>query len=153
MNIDMTFANEVSSEFDDFEHYFNDLAKIIFEHLNLDDNFMFEVDLVDEESIHRINRDYRNINRPTDVISFAFEDDNDFSNLISKDLPRDLGEIIICTDVAKKQSEEYHHSFLREMSFLFTHGILHLLGYDHMKEDDEKIMFSIQDEIMEIMGL
>lgn len=153
MNIDMTFANEVSSEFDDFEHYFNNLAKIIFEHLNLDDNFMFEVDLVDEESIHRINRDYRNINRPTDVISFAFEDDNDFSNLISKDLPRDLGEIIICTDVAKKQSEEYHHSFLREMSFLFTHGILHLLGYDHMKEDDEKIMFSIQDEIMEIMGL
>lgn len=153
MNIDMTFANEVSSEFDDFENYFNNLAKIIFEHLNLDDNFMFEVDLVDEESIHRINRDYRNIDRPTDVISFAFEDDNDFSNLISKDLPRDLGEIIICTDVAKNQSEEYHHSFLREMAFLFTHGILHLLGYDHMKEDDEKIMFSIQDEIMEIMGL
>lgn len=153
MNIDMTFANEVSNEFDQFENYFNTLAKIIFEHLKLDDNFMFEVDLVDEESIHNINRDYRNIDRPTDVISFAFEDNNDFSNLISNDLPRDLGEIIICTDVAKKQSEEYHHSFLREMAFLFTHGILHLLGYDHMNESDEKVMFSIQDEIMEIMGL
>ncbi len=152
MNIEMTFSNEVDQKFDEFEKIYQDLARVIFNYLNLNDYFIFEVDLVDEEKIHEINKIYRHIDRPTDVISFAFEDNNDFKNL-NGELPRDLGEIFICTDVAKRQSEEYKHSFLREMSFLFTHGILHLLGYDHMTIEDEKVMFTIQDEIMEIMKL
>ena len=152
MNIEMTFSNEVDQKFDEFEKIYQDLARVIFNYLNLNDYFIFEVDLVDEEKIHEINKIYRHIDRPTDVISFAFEDNNDFKNL-NGELPRDLGEIFICTDVAKRQSEEYKHSFLREMSFLFTHGIIHLLGYDHMTIEDEKVMFTIQDEIMEIMKL
>lgn len=154
MKIELTFANNLDSKFDEFENYYQKLSHVIFTHLNLDDDFVFEVDLVDNETIHQINREYRGIDRPTDVISFAFEDDNDFKNLkFENPMPRDLGEILICIDVAQKQAEEYGHSFKREMSFLFTHGLLHLLGYDHMNEEDEKVMFRIQDEIMEKMGL
>lgn len=151
MNIEMTFSNQLEEKYDTYEEYYLNLAKVIFSHLNLKENFIFEVDLVDQETIQTINRDYRNIDRVTDVISFAFEDHAE--NLKGDNLPRDLGEIIICVDKAHQQAEEYHHSFLREMAFLFTHGLLHLLGYDHMTIEDEKKMFSLQDEIMEIMKL
>lgn len=107
------------------------------------------------ETIHSINKEYRNIDRPTDVISFAFEDDYEGESkiIVNKDLPRDLGEIFICSEVCINQAKEYNHSLKREMTFLFTHGLLHLLGYDHMVEEDEKVMFKLQDEIMSILGL
>ena len=106
--------------------------------------------LVDDERIHEINREYRHIDRSTDVISFAMEDNDQF---YVEGMPRTLGDIFISVDHAKKQAEEYGHSLRREMCFLFTHGILHLLGYDHQNEIEEKEMFSIQDKIMEIMKL
>lgn len=154
MNIEMTFFNGLDSQYNAYEDYYYHLAEVIFNHLDLHNNFIFEVDLVDQETIHNINRQYRNIDRVTDVISFAFEDDGEFININhDNNFPRDLGEIFICVDKAKMQSEEYHHSFEREMAFLFTHGLLHLLGYDHMKKEDEIIMFKLQDEIMEKMKL
>ncbi len=154
MDIEMTFSNQVDKKYDNYEEYYLNLANTIFDYLNLNAYFIFEVDLVSLQEIHKINKEYRHVDRPTDVISFAFEDNNDFSNLKSNDeLPRDLGEIFICVDKAKMQAEEYKHSFEREMAFLFTHGLLHLLGYDHQNEIEEKEMFSIQDKIMEIMKL
>ena len=105
--------------------------------------------LIDNERIHEINKTYRGIDRPTDVISFAFMDDetNPNSGLT------DLGEIYISLEKAHEQAKEYGHSFERELSFLLVHGLLHLLGYDHMEEKEEKIMFSLQDEILESLGI
>ena len=153
MDFEFTFLNDYNKDFDRYEAIYENVARTVFQHLNLNDYFIFEVDLVDIDTIHRINRDYRNVDRPTDVISFAFEDDVTYKNLKGINLPRNIGEIFISVDIAKKQSEEYKHSFEREMTFLFVHGLLHLLGYDHMKEEDEKVMFDLQDQIMEILGL
>ena len=108
----------------------------------------FNIILVDNEYIHKLNKEYRNVDRETDVISFALEDDID----IKLD-HRILGDIYISVDKAKAQALEYGHSFKREISFLTVHGMLHLLGYDHMNEKDEKIMFDLQDEILESVGV
>ena len=89
----------------------------------------------------------------TDVISFALEEDEPDIDMSEFDIPRVLGDIIICTDVAQEQSESYGHSFERELGFLALHGFLHLLGYDHMNDNDEKEMFGRQDAILNEFGL
>ena len=99
---------------------------------------------VDLDRIHEINRDYRKIDRPTDVISFALEDNFD----VSGSSVRVLGDVYICVQKIYEQALEYGHSEVREMAFLIVHGLLHLLGYDHMKKEDEEIMFSLQEEIL-----
>lgn len=113
------------------------------------DNVIFNVIIVDNEEIHKINREYRNIDRPTDVISFALEDDDTFIKMDK----RILGDIYISIDKAKEQAEEYGHALLRELCFLTIHGILHLLGYDHMKKDEEEIMFGLQERILTEYGI
>ena len=121
----------------------NDYIKFI---INIEklDNAVFNIILVDDEYIHKINKEYRNIDKVTDVISFALEDDdNDYETNY-----RVLGDIYISVDTAYRQAKEYGHSNLREICFLATHGLLHLLGYDHMEEDDEIIMFKKQEELL-----
>lgn len=113
------------------------------------ENVIFNVILVDEEKIHELNREYRNIDRPTDVITFALEDNED---IVYEDF-RLLGDIYICREKVLSQALEYDHSVLRELSFLTIHGFLHLLGYDHMNEDDEKVMFKRQEEILDGYGV
>ena len=113
------------------------------------DNGEFNVIIVDNEKIKDINKQYRNIDKVTDVISFALEDDKTF---VIKDY-RMLGDIYISLDKAKEQAEEYNHSFKREFSFLAIHGLLHLLGYDHMKKEDEEIMFKKQEEVLNKYGI
>ena len=110
----------------------------------------FNLIIVDNEYIHRLNRDYRNIDRETDVITFALEDED---SMILPDNMRVLGDIYISLDKAKSQAEEYGHSFLREICFLAVHGFYHLLGYDHMTPEDEKIMFTKQEEVLEEYGI
>ena len=112
------------------------------------ENVEFNIIFVDSKMIHEINKTYRNVDRVTDVISFALED----NKTIELD-HRLLGDIYICIERAHEQAMEYGHSFLRELSFLTIHGLLHLLGYDHMKEDDEKIMFAKQEEILDEFGI
>ena len=109
---------------------------------------IFNVIIVDNDYIHKLNKDYRNIDRETDVITFALEDDKTFNPDI-----RILGDVYISIDKAKSQSEEYGHSLLRELCFLAVHGMLHLLGYDHMKKEDEVVMFKLQEEILDEMGI
>lgn len=113
------------------------------------DNVMFNVIIVDDEKIHEINKEYRGIDRPTDVISFALEDDKTFNR---SDI-RVLGDIYISLDKVKSQSNEYGHSFKRELYFLALHGLLHLLGYDHMTKEDEKVMFDKQEEVLSRYGI
>ena len=108
-------------------------------------NAIFSVVFMEDEEIHQMNKEYRGVDRVTDVISFAFEDNND---LVYNDI-RMLGDIFICIPQMKRQAEEYGHSEKRELSFLAVHGILHLLGYDHMNEDDEKVMFELQELILD----
>lgn len=109
---------------------------------------------VDIEEIHQINKEYRNIDRPTDVISFALNDQVEGEiDIVGGEQINYLGDVIICLDIAKEQALEYNHSLEREIGFLTVHGFLHLLGYDHMSEDEEKIMFGKQEEILSKFGL
>lgn len=112
------------------------------------ENVEFNVIIIDNERIRNINREYRNIDKETDVISFALEDNDNIK------MPyRLLGDIYISIDKAKGQAVEYGHSLLRELGFLSIHGLLHLLGYDHMNENDEKIMFERQELILNEFGI
>lgn len=110
------------------------------------------VSFVTEEEIQSINKTYRNKDQVTDVISFALEEGEDEDFEMPESI-RVLGDIIICIERAKEQAESYGHSFERELGFLALHGFLHLLGYDHMNESDEKKMFGRQDEILNAFGL
>lgn len=112
-------------------------------------NAIFSVIFVDDDEIHKLNKNYRQIDRVTDVISFAFEDTKD---IMYNDI-RMLGDIYISIPQMKRQAIEYGHSEKRELSFLVVHGILHLLGYDHMTEEDEKIMFSLQELILDAKNI
>ena len=147
--MELIFENDYDQLFDKYESIFIDLAEYTVNLLQRNDNFSLEVNFVDNETIHQINRDYRNIDRPTDVISFAFLDEVEGEiNINYGDHMFLLGEILISLDQAKLQAEEYKHSLHREICFLFIHGLLHLLGYDHQNEEQEKEMFDLQDKIL-----
>lgn len=135
-------------EYENFEEIYRELISRTFKHLKLKFEPIISVSLVDNEFIHKMNREYRGIDRPTDVISFAFLDNEDRASLYKGKEPVCLGDIYISVDKAREQAKEYGHSIKRELSFLFVHGLLHLLGYDHMNEADEKVMFKLQDEIL-----
>lgn len=109
----------------------------------------FNIIIVDNDYIWKLNKEYRKIDRPTDVITFALED---YEDIKYEDF-RLLGDIYISLDKAKEQAIEYGHSFKREICFLAVHGFLHLLGYDHMKLDEEKIMFGKQELILNETGI
>lgn len=129
--------------YEDYD-YLYDVLDAALEHEKVE-NAIFSVVFMNDEEIHEMNREYRGVDRVTDVISFAFEDNND---LVYNDI-RMLGDIFICIPQMKRQAEEYGHSEKRELAFLAVHGILHLLGYDHMNEQDEKVMFELQELILD----
>ena len=119
------------------------------------ENAYLSVNFVSDEQIKRLNREFRKIDKVTDVLSFPnlqkkageslknFQSDADFdTNMLF------LGDVIISKNVAKAQAREFGHSMKREVCFLALHGLLHLLGYDHIEKDDEKIMNKLQDEIL-----
>lgn len=109
------------------------------------DNKSCSLIIVNNEEIHKINREYRGIDRPTDVISFE-EKDNSFDGEEDNEY---LGDVFISIDKVYEQAKMYGHSVDREMAFLLCHGLLHIRGYDHMNEHDEKEMFALQDEILD----
>ncbi|WP_077214014.1 rRNA maturation RNase YbeY [Bacillus dakarensis] len=112
------------------------------------------VTFVTNERIHEINKQYRDKDQPTDVISFALEEMGEGEIEVSgSGMPRVLGDIIVSLAKAEEQAKEYGHSFDRELGFLVVHGFLHLLGYDHMVEEEEKIMFERQRVILDEFGL
>ena len=113
------------------------------------------VTFVDNEGIHGLNKKFRGVDSPTDVLSFPlFDFDGESEEPPVDELMRMLGDIVISLEKAKAQAEEFGHSFEREVAFLTVHSMLHLLGYDHETgEDDETDMRKRQSEIMEILGL
>ncbi len=127
----------------DYE-YLIDVIKKTLNKLNVD-KVVFSVILTDDKKIHNLNKKYRGIDDTTDVLSFAFEEDesicyNDF---------RLLGDIYISIPKMIRQAEDYGHSEKRELSFLTVHGLLHLLGYDHQTSEDEKKMNNMQELILD----
>lgn len=139
--------------FNETEYNLDDELVIVKKVLNhamkkLDVDAIFNIIIVDNDYIHKLNKDYRGIDRETDVITFALEDDKTFNPEI-----RILGDIYISIEKAVSQSEEYSHSLVRELSFLAVHGFLHLLGYDHIKKEEEEVMFKLQEEILDEVGI
>lgn len=123
-----------------------DLEKTIREVLKtegLEDNYEVSITFVDRDEIQMLNKEFRNIDRQTDVLSFPLDDE---MNLPGEDIM--LGDIVICMDVAKDQAREFGHSLRREIMYLTCHSTLHLLGYDHMEEDDKRKMRTREKEIM-----
>lgn len=127
------FINESVEVKFNYQHVIETLEKTISE------NVSASLILVDINEIQEINRDYRQKDAPTDVISFEEEDDEDETY---------IGDIFICVEKVHEQAEAYGHSLEREFAFLIVHGVLHLMGYDHIEKDDEVAMFAKQDEIL-----
>ena len=129
--------------------YLNDVILKTLEHEGVK-NSIFSIIFVSNEEIHKINKEYRGIDRVTDVISFAFEDSKQFL----PDGVRILGDIYVAIPRMEEQATEYGHSKKRELSFLVCHGLLHLLGYDHTRSvEEEKLQFGIQDEILNSLNI
>ena len=145
--MEISIYNETDKNIDDELEIMHDVLVHGIEKLKIGD-VIFNVIIVDNEYIHHLNKDYRGIDRETDVITFALEDDKTFNPI-----ERILGDIYISIDKARSQSEEYGHSLKRELCFLGVHGMLHLLGYDHMNQEDEKVMFKLQEDILDEMGI
>ncbi len=151
MELSFEFINQTNVTVDEYETTFTKIIETTCQLLKIEDDLELSCIIVDDKQIHEINRDYRNIDRPTDVISFAYEDDEIFD---IEGMPRQLGDIFISIDKANQQAEEYGHSFHREFCFLFTHGLLHLLGYDHVNDEvEEEMMFGLQELILNVQKI
>ena len=132
-----------------YKTYFRDILNNAAKVLDMPKRVAVSVIFVNDEQIHGINRDYRNIDRPTDVISFALADNKEETDYI----PNELGDIFINIDAARRQAVDYEHSEKREICFLFTHGLLHLNGFDHQTPEEEKEMIRYQKMILdELVG-
>ncbi len=144
------YFSSFSKDYKEYETTFQILLEKTMQHLGLLINPIVSIDLVDQNSIHELNLKYRGIDAPTDVLSFAYLDDNpDRVNILRSEGEVELGDICICVDVAAKNAPTYKYSLKRELCFLFVHGLLHLIGYTHEHDDMDNIMFSIQDQILE----
>lgn len=144
---DISFINQTNEEIKEIDV----LEKLIdfavkYQKVN---NVVFSITFINDDDMHKMNKQYRNIDRSTDVLSFAFEDSDDIKNSEI----RMLGDIYISVDKAHEQAIAYGHAYLRELAFLMIHGFLHLLGYDHMESDDEKEMFARQEAILNEFGI
>ncbi|EOP67008.1 rRNA maturation factor [Bacillus cereus VDM006] len=154
MSLLIDFFDETEEVKEEYVNMIHDLLEQAARMENVEDGTELSVTFVDNERIQEINRDYRDKDQPTDVISFAMEDMGEGEmEIVGAEMPRMLGDLIISIPRAKEQAEEYGHSFDRELGFLALHGFLHLLGYDHMTDEDEKEMFGKQKEILEAFGL
>ena len=131
----------------DFKSILKEVKKV----LSIDNKLALSLTICDDDYIWALNKDFRGIDKATDVLSFAIEDDSDEDDILDMiDMlgVREIGDIIININRVESQASEYGHSQRREMCFLFTHGLLHLLGYDHMNKEDEEVMFALQNEIL-----
>ncbi|MBD8031860.1 MULTISPECIES: rRNA maturation RNase YbeY [Solibacillus] len=148
------FLDETNEVKDSHLKLVEELLQHAAEHEGIEDGSEVSITFVTNEAIHEINREYRDKDQPTDVISFALEEMGEGEmQIIGEGIPRILGDIIISTDRTREQATEYGHTFERELGFLAVHGFLHLLGYDHMTPEDEKVMFGKQDAILQSYGL
>ena len=141
--IKTNLIKEVELEIIDIKKIIKKIAKKINKVEKIKGKHTISFILVDSDKIWEINKEYRKIDSPTDVISFAAIDDS-----IDGSIPEEMGDIFICKERVLSQAQEYGHSVLREIAFLCTHGIYHLLGYDHQNAEEERVMFEKQEKIL-----
>ena len=142
--------NSYDAAYDIYEDVYLSLLEKTFYYLKIKCEPIVSVSIVDKEFIHKINKEYRHVDKETDVISFAFLDNEDRNSILASSSEVVLGDIYICSDVACEHALEYGHPLERELKFLFVHGLLHLLGYDHMTKEDEELMFPLQEKILSL---
>lgn len=135
----------------DFEGLIRDAFTIAAKRENLDIEVEVSVSFVNNEIIQELNRDYRDLDVPTDVLSFPQDNEEDFC--LPKGFPKMLGDIIISTERAKEQAKEYGHGVTREVVYLAIHGFLHLAGYDHETEEEQKVMREQEETILKELDL
>ncbi|WP_125981172.1 rRNA maturation RNase YbeY [Loigolactobacillus iwatensis] len=136
----------------------NKITEFAGNYMKLPEDTEMSVTLMHNDEIHQINKEYRDTDRATDVISFAIEEDPDDQDVIIMDpemqIPRNIGDLMISVDKVAEQANDYGHSFERELGYTVVHGFLHLNGYDHMRSaEDEKVMFALQRKILDAYGL
>ena len=139
IRVKINFVNETDLDVKEYKK----LIRSIFKYEK--SKMFFNIIFVTNDRIQQINNDYRGINKVTDVITFALMEN---PNEIFMEAELELGDVFICIDRAISQAKDYGHSIEREMGFLAVHGYLHLIGYDHMTESDEKVMFAKQEEML-----
>lgn len=159
--MEITFIDETNAVLNDKVADIESLLQFAADYLKLPEETEMSVTFMDNAAIQVINRTYRGKDAPTDVISFAMEEEGedelpiifDEEDDFDLEMPRTLGDIMISTERAQEQAQEYGHSYDRELGFLALHGFLHINGYDHMTPEDEKEMFGLQKEILDAYGL
>ena len=156
--MEIAFLDETNTVSQEKINEIDELLQYAADYLKLPEDTEMSVTFMDNAAIQVINRDYRDKDQPTDVISFALEEETEEELPIIFDdempaTPRNLGDIMISVERAKEQASEYGHSYDRELGFLALHGFLHINGYDHMTPEDEKEMFGLQKEILDAYGL
>lgn len=143
------------------EYDFSSLAQAFDGEAEADCPLSVEVVFADRQEIRRLNSEFRKTDRETDVLSFPTLENICGKTLSAVDFPYDidedgklfLGSIVICTEVAKEQAEEYGHSYLRELNYLAAHGVCHLLGYDHMTDTDKAAMRAVEERVLKKIDL
>lgn len=157
--MDLEIFDETQEVAQEWLTLINRLLNFAGKYIDLPDNTEMSVTLVNNEKIHAINKEYRGVDKATDVISFAIEEDDGeeepiiFSDDLQLEIPKNIGDIFVSTDKVKEQAEYLEHSEERELGFLVVHGFLHLNGYDHMQPEDEEEMFGLQRKILDAYGL
>lgn len=139
----------------DLEEVILKVAQRVLEREKVEPTLEVSIVLVDDEQIRELNRDYRQVDRPTDVLSFAYREEQEEEPEVVDPVAEEdvLGDIVISLERAKAQAEEYGHSFAREVGFLVAHGLYHLLGYDHMRPEEEAVMRAKEEEVLQEAGL
>lgn len=145
MKINLYYDNQTGEKLYGYKKLFEKFATKVISSEKEDGIYELSLTITDNETIHKYNKEYRRIDRETDVLSFALLEAD---NINIKGIPVNVGDIIISLEKAKEQALEYNHSLKREICFLFVHGLLHLMGYDHMNKEDEEIMFAKQEQIL-----
>ncbi|MDD7305626.1 MAG: rRNA maturation RNase YbeY [Peptoniphilaceae bacterium] len=149
--------NNTTDQVIDFDCDLKKVCEEVFKLEGIKTDLEISLTFVDKDEIHRLNKEYRNVDRPTDVLSFPIYSSKEELILAEKNFKANfdlaLGDIVICMDIAKDQAEEFGHSLERELMYLACHSILHLLGYDHMKDADKKVMRSKEKIVMKNLGV
>lgn len=145
MNLIITNQTEQNIDMDD---KLEDVIKTVLQTEGLSLAYEVSISFVDKDEIHRLNKEYRGVDRPTDVLSFPMDED-----FLIEGVDTMLGDIVICMDIAKEQADDFGHSLDREIMYLTAHSCLHLLGYDHMEQEEKLAMRSREKKVMRSLGV
>lgn len=133
---------------EEYEELIQEITEQCFKEEKLDKTDLYlSITLSNEEYIHRINKETRNVDKPTDVLSFPMFEKNEIPKT-KTGIPDVLGDILICIPIVEKQAKEYEHSFKRELAYMLVHGFYHLMGYDHIEEDEKAQMRKKEENIL-----